>query len=118
MLRLESATLSCKQRCARAGIWHRKARSRVRAPGADLRNWPKGLIRNTSSEVTCSLYREVGRAGTGALPPNVKSKTGHPVPRLGINGVIGLIQTNKFPCELLLGFRKDSTTLSYLTASP
>jgi hypothetical protein len=40
------------------------------------------------------------------------------VARLGINDMIGLVQTNQCLCELLLGFRKDPTTLSYLTVSP
>src|ERR1700733_6335789 len=40
---IRSATLSCKQRCARARIWHcTTLEARVRAPGADVR------------EVTCS----------------------------------------------------------------
>ena len=56
--------------------------------------------------------------GIWAPPSNFESKTRHPVPRFGINGMIGLIRTNKFLCELLLGLRKDPTTLSCLTVSP
>ena len=56
--------------------------------------------------------------GIGAPPSNFESKTGHPASHFGINGMIGLIQTNKFLCELLLGLRKDPTTLSCLTVSP
>jgi endo-1,3(4)-beta-glucanase len=41
--------------------------------------------------------------GIGAPPANIQAKSGHPVPRTGINGMTGPIETNKFYANFFLG---------------
>jgi endoglucanase Acf2 len=70
---------------------------------------PSIVLTSTSpclGAMDCSCQDILLPVGIGAPPANTKPKIRHPAPRLGINGMTGPIQTNKFLCELLLGVAK------------